>query len=347
MLPLLSSHYPWWFGLYRKTKMVECQAMNLEAWLQETSLFGDEPIDSINIDEIFSNEKANSKGHQTPLSGLDLEWFDEKVDFSVLDNPNGLLDHRNETKPSMEDDTAFLLGLLDSSFNPSQFDIFNNEEIDLSKQLDVQNFTPEPASSEIFDTHLASPRCNSLEVNSPAFFPVQSPASPYSDISEVPDESLSSVVLQSPEPSSVTSDFPTSSLDSSPVRVSVCDNVANTSSSEPVLSIEEVFRSVKKRKFVSDGESIPKVRVILAEGVPTASTPRPKDRRERKKVQNKEAAARYRIKKRMEEKVLSDEVADLESKQRKLQAKHDDLQSEIKYLKSLMCEILTKKGIMK
>lgn len=66
MLPLLSSHYPWWFGLYKKTKMVEFQT-NLEAWLQETSLFADEPIDSINIDDYLSNEKANTKVNQAVL----------------------------------------------------------------------------------------------------------------------------------------------------------------------------------------------------------------------------------------------------------------------------------------
>lgn len=247
----------------------------------------------------------------------------------------------------MEDDTAFLFSLLGSDF-PSDFDVFTNEEIDLAKQLDVENFINEPASSDILDTHLASPRCNSLQINSPAFFPVQSPASPYSDISDASDDTSSSPIVQSPEPTSFTTDLTSSSFDSPQVHVSVCDNVSSSSSFEPVLSIEEVSRSVRKRKFVSDGESIPKIKVILTDkGLASAATPRPKDRRERKKVQNKEAAARYRIKKRMEDQVLSDEVDVLESQQKKLKSKHDDLQSEIKYLKKLMCEILVKKGVMK
>jgi hypothetical protein len=347
MLPLLSPHYPRWFELYKTKKMVDF-SVNLDAWLQETSLFGDEPIDSINIDDFLSNEKANFKGDQTVLGLSGLEWFDEKVDLSVLNNPNGLLDHRNETQQSMEDDTALLLGLLDSSgFNPSNFDIFNNEEVSF-KQIDDQCLVAEPISSETLDTHLASPRCNSLQVNSPVFFPVQSPASPYSDISDSPEESSSSRILLSPQPSSFTADLTSNSFDLPQIHVSVCDNVEIPSNTEPVLSIEEVSQSVRKRKFVSDGESIPKVKVILTECVPAAArTRKPKDRRERKKVQNKEAAARYRIKKRVEEKVLSDEVESLESQQKELQDKHDGLQSEIKYLKSLMCEILTKKGIIK
>lgn len=59
MFPLLSPHYPRWFGLYKKTKMVDFQ-QNLEAWLSEASLFANEPIDSINSD-VSSNEKATFK----------------------------------------------------------------------------------------------------------------------------------------------------------------------------------------------------------------------------------------------------------------------------------------------
>ena len=348
MLFPLSPLSPGWFELHRKTtKMVDYQT-NLELWLQDASLFRDEPIDSINIDDFFSYEKADTGRKQTTLAEPGLEWFDEKVDLSVLD-PNGLPNHRNETQPSMEDDTAFLLGLLDSSFNPSYFgtdDVFKNEDIDFTKPLFTQNFVPESTSSEVFDTHLASPQCNLLQVNSPPFFSSQSPASPYSDISDANEESSSNYVFQSPESSSVTSNITSKNFDSSRIHVTVCDNVTSPFSSEPVLSIDEVSHSVRKRKFVNSGEEIPKVKVILSDNVPKRAS-KPKDRRERKKVQNKEAAARYRIKKRMEEKELSDEVAGLESDQQKLQEKHDELQSEIKYLKSLMCEILRKRGIMK
>jgi len=347
MLPL-SPHCPWWFWSYKNPKMVDLS--NVEAWWQDTSLFNDEPIDSINIDDYISNEKANAKGDQTAL-GLpsNLEWFDEKVDLSVLENLNGLLDHQNETEMLMEDASTYLLGLLGDSFNPSQFstDIFKNEEIDFSKEFDVPELVADSASSEILDSHLASPRCNTLQVDSPAFNPIQSPASPYSDITDVPEESSSSA-LQSPESIYIPSDLVCDSLDSSPFQVTVCDNVASPSSSESVLSLEEVSRSVRKRKYVNDGKSTPKiVKVMLPEDIPVCRKSKTKDRREKKKVQNKEAAARYRIKKRMEEKIRSDEIENLELHQKELQKKHDELQTEIKYLKSLMCEILIKKGVMK
>lgn len=280
-----------------------------------------------------------------------LGWFDEKVDLSVLNNPDSLLDHQNETQALMEDDSAYLLGLLGDSFDPSYLtsDLFKNVDIDFTKEFDVQSLINEPASSEVLDSHLASPQCTTLQVHSPASYPVQSPASPYSDISDASEES-SSIILNSPESSSLTSDFSNNDLQSSVIQVLVCDTVTSPTCSEPALSIEEVSESVRKRKFVTDGGSRPKiVKVMFPDDIPAVRTraPKLKDRREKKKVQNKEAAARYRIKKRMEEKILSVEVEKLESTQKELQEKSDQLQMEIKYLKSLMCEMLTKKGIMK
>lgn len=359
MLFLRYPRYPRWFGLYTKsTKMVDYQ-INLEAWLQDASLFLDEPVDyAINFEDLLSNEKENAEGGKTTLGLTGLGWLDEKVDLSIFDNPIGLLNHSHETYPLIEDDAAFLLGLMDDGLGPSYLpsDALKITDIDLNVCLNSQNFI-EPTASEVLDNHLASPGCTTLQVDSPLCLSIQSPAaSPsYSAISDAPEESSSNYALQSPEASSVTSDLVIKCLDSPEIRVSVYDSAASpSSSSDEVLSIEDVSTFVRKRKFVSDGENIPKVKVVLKDfpqdpqGAAKATrTAKPKERRERKKVQNKEAAARYRIKKRMEEQEISGIVDGLESDQKKLQEKHDELKSEIKYLKSLMCEILQKKGIMK
>lgn len=73
-------------------------------------------------------------------------------------------------------------------------------------------------------------------------------------------------------------------------------------------------------------------------------TPRKKslkteDRRIRKKEQNKTAATRYRIKKKVELEILLDEESQLEERNRQLQERHDELASEIRYLKNLMREL--------
>lgn len=73
----------------------------------------------------------------------------------------------------------------------------------------------------------------------------------------------------------------------------------------------------------------------------------PEARRERKKEQNKNAATRYRLKKKQE-------VEEILSEERQLQDTHDDLQSEltevqreIKYLKNLMRDMFKAKGLVK
>lgn len=76
----------------------------------------------------------------------------------------------------------------------------------------------------------------------------------------------------------------------------------------------------------------------------TPSKPRKKslradDRRLRKKEQNKTAATRYRIKKKVELDILLDEEAALEQRNLQLQMQHDELASEVRYLKKLMREI--------
>ncbi|GFY48495.1 cyclic AMP-dependent transcription factor ATF-4 [Trichonephila inaurata madagascariensis] len=136
----------------------------------------------------------------------------------------------------------------------------------------------------------------------------------------------------------------------STVSVILCEISPETIlETKEALSIDEVTNSVKKRKFVNNGKEIPKIKVSLKNVFQPYSKPegRRLNKNDRKKVQNKEAAARYRMKKRNEANEIMSEVSILESEQQKLKEKHDSLLGEIKYLKSLMCEILTKKGIMK
>ena len=100
----------------------------------------------------------------------------------------------------------------------------------------------------------------------------------------------------------------------------------------------------------SDPEWIPTPRTSgrkLNSNQPITSTPRkPRkkslradDRRLRKKEQNKTAATRYRIKKKVELDILLDEEAALERRNVQLQMQHDELANEVRYLKKLMREI--------
>lgn len=76
-------------------------------------------------------------------------------------------------------------------------------------------------------------------------------------------------------------------------------------------------------------------------GDESSSTVKPA-RKERKKVQNRTAAYRYRLKKRLEKEGRQVEISHLESINKRLTAEAEDLQREIGYLKSLMSEMFQK-----
>lgn len=63
------------------------------------------------------------------------------------------------------------------------------------------------------------------------------------------------------------------------------------------------------------------------------------DKKERKKVQNVEAARRYRDKKKNEQQLLDEEMEELEKKNKILKGKVQEKESELKTLKKLMAEL--------
>ena len=71
------------------------------------------------------------------------------------------------------------------------------------------------------------------------------------------------------------------------------------------------------------------------------------DKRQRKKEQNKNAATRYRMKKKAEVEVILGEESELKDKNTELQAKVQDLSQEIRYLKNLMRDVFRAKGLIK
>lgn len=71
------------------------------------------------------------------------------------------------------------------------------------------------------------------------------------------------------------------------------------------------------------------------------------EKRERKKLQNKNAATKYRVKKKEELEVFLKEEDELENKNKELREKYDKIATEIKYLKGLMKEVLKMKGVIK
>lgn len=70
------------------------------------------------------------------------------------------------------------------------------------------------------------------------------------------------------------------------------------------------------------------------------------DKKSRKKEQNKNAATRYRQKKKAEVEVILEVEKDLLTKHEKLESKYSDIRREVKYLKNLMRELFRAKGML-
>ena len=71
------------------------------------------------------------------------------------------------------------------------------------------------------------------------------------------------------------------------------------------------------------------------------------ERKSRKKQQNKDAATRYRQKKKVEATGVYSECETLEKRNTELKEKVDQMTKEIKYLKDLMADVFKRKGLIK
>lgn len=70
-------------------------------------------------------------------------------------------------------------------------------------------------------------------------------------------------------------------------------------------------------------------------------------KKDKKKLQNKNAAIRYRHKKKQEAECVKGDENDLDSKNKELHEKVDQLSREIQYMKDLMAEVCKAKGVSK
>jgi len=69
-------------------------------------------------------------------------------------------------------------------------------------------------------------------------------------------------------------------------------------------------------------------------------------KKSRKRAQNKEAATRYREKKREEANAIQSEEDLLEQKNKELKEQVDTISREIKYMKELMADVFKAKGLV-
>lgn len=124
------------------------------------------------------------------------------------------------------------------------------------------------------------------------------------------------------------------------------DDISSESCSSPRSSSDDSFDTLSSsQSFSNDDEWSPKA--IQSTSVKKRPYGRSSDdKKSRKKEQNKNAATRYRQKKKAESEVVLGEERVLQDKNDKLQVKYADIQREIKYLKSLMRDLYRAKGLL-
>ncbi|XP_066292884.1 activating transcription factor of chaperone-like [Branchiostoma lanceolatum] len=124
------------------------------------------------------------------------------------------------------------------------------------------------------------------------------------------------------------------------------------SSPESYLSTPASSPAGRKRhaSSVSDVSSVGQPEAKKPRSPRTKSAARsaacPRQKKEKKRDQNKNAATRYREKKRSEQQTLLSEHEGLEKRNAELKEKVDQMTREIKYLKDLMSEVYVLKGQM-
>ena len=117
-------------------------------------------------------------------------------------------------------------------------------------------------------------------------------------------------------------------------KTSVQDVIPSIPSSEDDVFIVETTNPTKlplKRKLSDPAPQEPK---------PKVKTP---EQKQRKRVQNRNAATRYRSKKRSEQEVLNSRCTELEHENADLRDKIKSKQQEIEYLKNLIIDVFSKK----
>lgn len=315
----------------------------------------------------FLNEISDVSGIKLekptdPLDDDDLfpEWMESKVDLSLWD----YLDNLDNLTDLLDDPTL----VTKNEGSVKESGCLTNE-IPLTEDFSFNISSQELAASSV----IASPpysNPNSPEGQVPNVTPPNSPSSmtsfeftAVSQLEKQPEDLAVNVLTPTLVEMIVTHDLNecstlvlqeiVSSSPPSPVEESLALSYINEESviiplEKPVSSEAPTPRpATRGRKRKSDdtsGSETSSKTLLLA---PSTSKALPKARKERKRMQNKDAATRYRQKKRQEADVIYSQEEELLDENTKLKEKVRQLSTEISYLKGLMREMFKARGIMK
>lgn len=128
-------------------------------------------------------------------------------------------------------------------------------------------------------------------------------------------------------------------------EVSTVVEIEDDDEGSPAVEIVRVKKERKRKGSCAKDASSPKRRAKSSANS-TGELAVPASKKERKRKQNKDAATRYRVKKRVECDVMLDEETGLMEENKQLKDKAHQLSNEITYLKGLMREMFKARGLM-
>ncbi|GFN78389.1 cyclic amp-dependent transcription factor atf-4 [Plakobranchus ocellatus] len=208
--------------------------------------------------------------------------------------------------------------------------------IQLTSEFDGESSIISELDTDRIDTDLSSSLWNTQTINGELDFNSVSQASELISLSADDVDSI----ISSSEPAS-----PASSPDKSSSIIKASPELYKVISTSTLGDLKRSLpypKSKLSRKVLKS----PPQRRVLAQPVPEHVIVEQVNKKDRKKMQNKNAAIRYRQKKREEALGIKSEEQQLEDYNIELKTKVEDLEREIKYMKNLMEDISKAKGLL-
>lgn len=270
--------------------------------------------------DIVTGNDTGCTNYSTPKS-IDILDF-ESICAAELTPP--------QTPPQQQQESEIFIHAIYANEDQQCFDFQMIESSDIS-DCDLQNQSNDSSSLQTEEVYAINPDSstsfdfnNAIIVNEDTSSTTYSSNhQPFADDMKFVDELVESHSRAQSVGRSETS--PTWSLQSDATFSprSECSGSSYTINDEPV---RKVSRGITKRR--------------------SRSGRNPEEKKSRKKEQNKNAATRYRIKKKEEVHVIQSEEQILFDRNRKLSTTYKDTRREVKYLKSLLRELFAARGFI-
>lgn len=281
------------------------------------SLFGlDEYLWPVGQEQNKNNQNESNHG----LSKMDAEVHSQEFNTGFEDS-NSLFD--NEWMTTKFDFSSVLDGPFDTASNQETSDLISE-----TSDVDILETVIQSSSNTIsLHSNITSPE--SVCTTDESMLEEDCPASPDQHVpnAETKLENLDVkdwidlIIIASGKPSAVDQNESGFSLNLDTVKTDQFYPIDKTPTQGKVMTHPEKASFKIKRK-----------------------TP---EQKQRKKLQNRNAATRYRYKKRSEQDLLNSQCTELENENKELQKKITSLQQETQYLKNLIIDVFQKKADQK